>query len=294
MSKPTLPETPEAFSLDGKPLFPTPIYPEHLALQREGYVKALADWETNPEKAENIIWLGRRTAYLGRFRESIAIYTLGVEKHAGDPRMLRHRGHRYLSIHLPELAARDLEKASKLLKNWPDEPEPGGFPKRKEGVIASLHFNVWYHLGLANYVLGDLETAAKAFKSGNKSADIPDKLIPNTYWLYMILRQQGKTAEAKQVLKPVQEEVETVDAEDYRFMLLKWKNEEPHDPLYQEALKKSPLAIGTLGYGVGCSHLLEGNQKKAVTIWREIIATGNWPSFGYIAAEAHLHRLGLL
>lgn len=116
--------------------------------------------------------------------------------------MLRHRGHRYLSIHITQLTARDLEKASKLLKNWPDETEPGGFPKRKEGVIASLHFNVWYHLCLAYYILGDLETAAKAFKSGNKSADIPDKLIPNTYWLYMILRQQGKTAEAKRILIP--------------------------------------------------------------------------------------------
>jgi tetratricopeptide (TPR) repeat protein len=294
MSKPVLPGVPEAFRVDGRPFYPQVIYAEHLALQQEGYKKALADYEKDPDNADNVIWLGRRLAYLGRFRESIGVYTLGLEKHPDDARLLRHRGHRFLSLHLPAQAAQDLGAAAKLLKKWPDDPEPGGFPKRRPGLIASLHFNVWYHLGLAHYVLGDLEAAAKAFKSGNKCADIPDKLIPNTYWLYMIQRQLGDDAGAEKALKPVKEEVDTIDAEDYRFMLLKWKNGESHEPLFEEARKKTPLAVGTLGYGVGCSRLLRGDKKGAVKLWKEVIAGDNWPSFGYIATEAHLHKLGEL
>jgi len=74
-------------------------------------------------------------------------------------------------------------------------------------------------------------------------------------------------------------------------MLLRWKTGESHEPLFEEARRTSPLAVGTLGYGVGCSRLLRGDRRGAVRLWKEVIAGGNWPSFGYLAAEAHLHRL---
>ena len=47
---------------------------------------------------DNIIWYGRRTAYLGDYREAIRIFSEGIEKHSKDARMYRHRGHRYISI----------------------------------------------------------------------------------------------------------------------------------------------------------------------------------------------------
>src|SRR5918993_1120670 len=43
-----------------------------------------------PRDADALIWLGRRTAYLGRFRESIGIYTEGLRFHPRDARLLRH------------------------------------------------------------------------------------------------------------------------------------------------------------------------------------------------------------
>ncbi len=59
---------------------------------------ALADWERNPDDADALIWAGRRTAYIGRYREAIGIFSEGIARHPDDARMYRHRGHRYLTV----------------------------------------------------------------------------------------------------------------------------------------------------------------------------------------------------
>ncbi len=111
MAKPKLPEAPEAFSLFGDPLFPQPLRPEVVEDQKALYDAALKDWTKDPDDADAIIWLGRRTAYLGRIREAAAIFSEGITKHPNDPRMYRHRGHRFITMRLYDNAIDDLEKA---------------------------------------------------------------------------------------------------------------------------------------------------------------------------------------
>jgi len=41
---------------------------------------------------------------LGRFREAIAVYSIGIDGHPEDSRLYRHRGHRFISIRLFERA----------------------------------------------------------------------------------------------------------------------------------------------------------------------------------------------
>ncbi len=80
------------------------------------YLKALDTYNSNPMNAEFIVWLGRRTAYLGDYKKAIAIYTEGIEKHPEDPRMYRHRGHRYITTRQLDLAIQDFEKAVTLIQ----------------------------------------------------------------------------------------------------------------------------------------------------------------------------------
>ena len=47
---------------------------------------------------EQIIWYGRRLAYLGNYKEAIAIYTKGITLHPDNPRFYRHRAHRYITL----------------------------------------------------------------------------------------------------------------------------------------------------------------------------------------------------
>lgn len=46
--------------------------------QLDNYEKALADYKKDSTNTDNIIWLGRRLAYMGRYEEAIVLYTKGI------------------------------------------------------------------------------------------------------------------------------------------------------------------------------------------------------------------------
>ncbi|MBT6605366.1 hypothetical protein HOB36_09795, partial [Candidatus Bathyarchaeota archaeon] len=62
-----LPGEPEAFSLFGKPLYRAPMRAEIEEAQKKRYEVAYKNYKTDPDDADNIIWLGRRLAYLGKY-----------------------------------------------------------------------------------------------------------------------------------------------------------------------------------------------------------------------------------
>src|SRR5688572_25663821 len=66
---------------------PLPITGQVLTEREEALARARAEYEKNPNDAEAIIWLGRRTAYLGRYQEAIEIFSEGIRKHPRDARM---------------------------------------------------------------------------------------------------------------------------------------------------------------------------------------------------------------
>ena len=111
--------------------------------------------------ADALIWLGRRTAYLGRYREAIQIFSDGIARHPTDARMLRHRGHRYLTVRELDRAIVDFEKAVELMAGQPDAIEPDGLPNARNIATGTLHSNVWYHLALGYYLQGDFSRAAE-------------------------------------------------------------------------------------------------------------------------------------
>jgi hypothetical protein len=47
-----------------------------------------------------------------------------------------------------------------------------------------------------------------------------------------------------------------------------------------------------VGYGVGNWHLYSGRRDRAIVIFRDVVGTDQWASFGAISAEADLARLG--
>ena len=55
---------------------------------------------------------------------------------------------------------------------------------------------------------------------------------------------------------------------------------EPDDP--------SELNDVSVGYGLGIRELLEGRPDAARVRFERLLAGGNWPAFGYIAAEAEV------
>ena len=293
MTEPTLPGIPECFSLFAEPLYRTPLRPDLLEKQEALYDEALEDWKKDPEDLDNIIWLGRRTAYLGRYREAAAIYSMGLEMYPEEPKLYRHRGHRFITMRLFRLATDDLEKASEYMQRAPDEVEPDGIPNPRGVPVSTLYFNVWYHLGLAHYLDGNLEKALEAYRECLKVSEIDDKYVATAHWTYMTLRLLGRGDEAEELLKKVHRGMDIIENHHYHSCLMMYKGETTPEDILEEARAQGDLGLVTTGYGVANWYMYNGQKGKAAEILREILSIEGWAGFGYIAAEADLKRLGM-
>jgi len=249
-------------------------------------------YDANPDDPEAIIWLGRRLAYPGRFREAIEVYTKGIEKFPRDARLYRHRGHRYITLRKFAPAIHDLKKAAALTKGTSDEVEPDGQPNARNIPTSTLQFNVWYHLGLAYYLTGQNNRALRSYRECLKFSNNPDALVATSHWLYMTLRRLNRVKEAAQVLVNIRPGMEVIENDGYYRLLLMYKGLMSAESLQAEALKQgaSPGAHSVL-YGLGNWHSYNGRPAEANRVFHQILATDQWTSFGYIAAEVDSSRL---
>jgi tetratricopeptide (TPR) repeat protein len=277
----------EAVSLLGQPLV-APELPAEVRADREAKLaEAKAAAAARPDDPDALIWLGRRIAYLGRYREAIEIFGRGVSRFPEDARFLRHRGHRYISIRRFDLAEADLARAAELIAGKPDEVEPDGLPNAAGIPVSTLQTNIWYHLGLARYLQGDFERALEAYRACLEVSKNDDMQAATRHWLYMTLRRLGREAEAATVLEPVRMNMEILENQAYHKLLLMYRGEIP-----PEALLAGDADFVTTGYGVGNWYLYNGKNEEAVRIFRQVVETGPWSAFGAIASEAELRRLG--
>ena len=283
----------EATSLLGRPLFPPPIADARRETLEQNLARATADFVKSPDAADTIIWLGRRTAYLGRFREAIAIFSRGIEKHPEEIRLYRHRGHRYITVRELDKAITDLSRAAALIaeKSIPDAVEPDGDPNPQNVPTSTSHFNIYYHLGLAHYLKGDFAKAESAYRECLRySQGSPDRLVATSDWLYMTLRRLGRDDEARQVLIPITGELKIIENHAYWNRLLMYKGEKTPEELLGP--RPDGVELATYGYGVGHWYLVSGQKAKAKEVFERVVAGAQWPAFGFIAAEAELARGG--
>ena len=272
---------------------PQPVLPPEV---RQAYEARLAEarraYERTPDNADSIIWLGRRTAYLGGYRDAITIFSEGIRKHPGDARMYRHRGHRYISIRELDRAIADLSHGLELVRGKPDEVEPDGIPNARGIPTSTLHSNLRYHLGLAHYLKGDFVRAAEVFGEDVQAARASgnaDMLVASSHWLYMALRRSGREAEARAVLEPITPGLPVIENGSYHRLLLLYRGALPPDSLLNPGELRSVEDV-TVGYGVGNWHLYNGRRELALAVFRRVVASPQWSAFGYLAAEAELKR----
>lgn len=279
----------QVVSLLGQNLVPMELPPETMEKYKENLANAKADFDKDPNDVENIIWFGRRTAYLWHYRDAITIYSEGIRKYPDSYKLYRHRGHRYISVREFDNAIADLEKASQLIKGIPDEIEADGQPNKYNIPTSTSHFNIWYHLGLAYYLNGDFENALRAYLECMKFSKNNDALCATSDWLYMTYRRLGKENEAEQVLEAITQDMEIIENYSYHKRLLMYKGVTPPDSVLSTK-DAEDLDIATQGYGVGNWYLYNGETEKAVDIFEKVVEGKYWAAFGYIAAEAELAR----
>lgn len=255
------------------------------------YAEAEDDLAADPNNGDALIWMGRRTAYLGQFRAAIDIFTHAMTLHPEDARLYRHRGHRYLTVREPSKAIADFERAVELIEGTEDEVEPDGLPNAMNTPTSTLHFNIWYHLGLAHYLRGDFEAAEEAYEACLDVSVHPDSVVATTYWLYLTLRRLGKDQEAAALLEGIDEDMEIIESTAYLDLLLLFKGERTLEDLAGPDGGQATLQGTTMAYGIGAWHLVEGRLEEAEETFRSILeGRSQWSAFGYQAAEAELAR----
>ncbi len=266
--------------------FEIPAPSEKLLSQFE---EAKATFEANPKDVDALIWYGRRTAYLGQYRKAIDIYSKGLEKFPNEPRLYRHRGHRYISIREYEKAIADFEKAAELIQGTADEIEPDGMPNAQNIPVSSLHGNIYYHLGLAYYLVGDYEKAYQAYLKCRDSGSHYDNIVSSTHWLYMIQQRLGNPAKADSLLAPIHPDSTVIENHSYADLCLLYKGLLPLDSIMPNG-GGSP-SNDAVRYGVSNWFLYHGDSAKAKRLMEELTDSKVFSSFGYLAAESDLIRI---
>ncbi|HUP47757.1 MAG TPA: tetratricopeptide repeat protein [Thermoanaerobaculia bacterium] len=276
----------EAVSLLGEPLARPQFLPEVTARREQQLEEARAELERNPGSADALIWVGRRLAYLGRYRETIEVFSEGVRRFPNDARFLRHRGHRFITVREVGRAVEDLEQASRLVSGKRDEIEPDGLPNARNIPVSTLHSNICYHLGLAYYLQGDFERALPVYQRCAVEATNPDQLVSVSHWLYMTLRRLGRPKEAEHVLDAISSGLDVIENMAYHKLLLMYRREIAPEELMGEPMDGNERP--TILYGIGNWYLYNGEPGRGRELFTRILTDENWPAFGHIAAEAEL------
>ncbi|MEY3700736.1 MAG: hypothetical protein RI891_28, partial [Gemmatimonadota bacterium] len=228
---------------------PTSPVPPDLAAAQAAYDRA-------PHDRDALIWLGRRIGYTGAYQQAIDLYTLGLQRHPDSPFLLRHRGHRYLSVRDTRRARADLERAYTLVRSQSDVVEPDGQPNARGIPTSTLHSNIRYHLALAYFLDGDFDRAVPIWAEDARTATTLDQRVAATYWWVLSLAHLGRRTEVAALLAPIDPAWDIIENGAYHRLLLYMKGALSEARLL--AAEAGALERQTVGNGVGQWHAANG------------------------------------
>jgi tetratricopeptide (TPR) repeat protein len=277
---------PECVSLLGAELQRPPVADSDRE-QLERVDLALNDYIAHLDDPQKLIWVGRMLGSVNRFREAVAIFETGAKQFPEDPRVHRFLGHRYITLRRFPEAVTSLERAARLAEPLPDELEPNTRPG--SAALESMKHAVYYHLGLAHYLLGDFAKAEAAYRLCLTNSHNPDSRCSASHWLWMTLMRAGKKDDAKVILDAIPPALEVVEYQAYRNLCRLYRGELDGEA-HLATFEKDTVDYASFGYGLANWHLVNGREARANELFREIVAGPRWMAFGSIAAEAELAR----
>jgi tetratricopeptide (TPR) repeat protein len=277
---------PEIFALDGRPLS-LPALPEAQRLQRErDLAAAQVAVAAAADSVDAVVWLARRLGYLGRYRESIEVLSDGLARHPDEPHLLRHRGHRYLTLRRFEDAERELARAAAVVEGKPDEVEADGQPSKDRPPHSTLHYNIHYHLGLARFLRADFAGAESAFQDCLAVSRNDECRVAATHWLWCARMRQGKRDAAAAAVAAIRPDMDVVENRSYHQLCLVYRG----DLRAEDTVAPGGNKSASLAFGLAHRDLVQGERERSATALAKLAASAEVTAFGVIAAEAELSR----
>ena len=286
----------EGTSLLGTPLVRPEIEPARAARLEAELASAVARRDAAPADPDTWVWVGRRLGYLGRFREAIGVYDTAIVRFPKDAALLRHRGHRRITLRDFAAAIVDLERAWELARDAAEVVEPDGAPTPGVPPRSSLKGNILYHLGLAYYLKGDFDTSSDVFARAVALGGNDDAIVAANWWLCLSLERIGDKAGLATALALIRapDEAGGMDVREntsYWNLQLVWAGKRPESSLIP---KDGPLGLSvdqaTIGYGLARFSRMRGEQVEGTRRLWAVVNKTSWASFGHIAAEADIAR----
>ncbi|MGH7133801.1 MAG: hypothetical protein ACREJO_17875 [Phycisphaerales bacterium] len=263
---------------------PSAKHEEEIKAAREAY-------KATPTEATAIA-LGRKLSAAGMYREAVTHYGAALQRFPKSYRILRHRGHRQITLREFTEAISDLTLAWSLAKGRPDAPEGDTAASRSTDKMAIL-----YHLGLAHYLQGNFVMCVEVFRmrKGLESLN-DDNRVSSMHWEYLALRRTGREAEARKLVTGVHEGMEVRENQSYYLLCKMYAGliTPAQAAAESERLGGGQSASVGVRYGLACwAWFAEDDRTHAVTEFEAIVndrPETQWANFGFIAAEAELAR----
>jgi Flp pilus assembly protein TadD len=223
--------------------------------------------DADPRNVQKLITLGIAQSGARQMQEAVRTFTRALAIEPENPILYRWRGHRNLSVRNFDQAMADFT--------------------RGYGMDSTV-YGILYHLGVLRFVRGDFNAAADAFRRAQPLAPDAGELAGSTDWRWMSLMRAGRASEAAAMLARRPDSLPTTVAYARRLKL--YRGEIGPDQLLTPS-DTGDVELATLAYGLGNWYLVRGDTTRARAAFQRSVASGGWPAFGFIAAEAELKRL---
>lgn len=280
----TEPTSAEAISFSGKPLF-APKADSVTLFKADSIISATRGKGDLSE--DDFIQIGQQLVASSRYKASIEAYTEGLQKYPDSYRLLRHRGHRYISIRQLDNAIADLNRAEELIRDQPDVPE---YDATGHETGTYQHW-IWYHIGLYYFFNQAYLQAAPAFEKCLAASRNNKNIVGASDWLYNIYMRLGEKEKALKLLEPITPDFETDREHPYFRRVMLYKGVISPEELVDVNQDPAKTSVGdvTKMYGLANWYAYQGEKDKAMELYNKIAQSeSGWPGFAYAAAEKEL------
>lgn len=280
---------PEATSFTGKPLFASPV--DSLAMMKsDSTIEAIKSKGDLSE--DDFIAIGLELVSTSRYKDAIANYSEGLTQYPESFKLLRHRGHRYITIRQLDNAIADLNRAEELIRDQPDVPEYDATGH----VTGTYQHWIWYHIGLYYFLNQAYIQAAPAYEKCREASRNEKNIVGSSDWLYNTYMRLGDSVRAMKVLEPITPDYNTDREHPYFRRVMLYKGVITPEELVdvnQDPVKTSVQDV-TKMYGLANWYAYHGKKEKALELYKKIVKSeSGWPGFAYAAAEKELANQGI-
>ena len=286
-----LPVSAQALSLLGDTLWSLPIPPDQGPELVEQLTKARTRLASAPLDINAALVVARRTADLGRLRESVDLYTKAGELNPMDARINRYRGEILMQLREFEHAQRDFQDAAGKLVGKAIQVE---FLNVEDGALlgSTLQYNIYRLLGLNYYLKGDFTRARITLIEAARAASNGDDVVAAGLWLFFASRRLGAMEESRVILREFTDSAAVGAREAELSLLVAFRDGVSSDSLHLDLRRPLESERDALtAYGLGFALMQLGRSDEAELLFEHIRKYRDWSAMPVLAAEAELARM---